>query len=185
MKIHSEARAWSIHFHPSLRPRILNFGAAGFLPFGGGGVYFVDPHLRTPYTIQFNLGVQRSLGQGVTAEAGPTSEASPASTRALTDTNPFILGSGTDRLYDTANGGLGNYSYLNTFKNITSESYSSLQSSLRKQTSSSPYVGNHPTSSCPTPYAKNMDNVSGFRQRNAEVPFYNPSQLLLPSRIWT
>lgn len=30
-------------------PRNIDFGASGFLPFGGGGVYFVDPNLRTPY----------------------------------------------------------------------------------------------------------------------------------------
>src|SRR6185437_1278934 len=33
----------------------IDFGAAGFLPFGGGGVFFVNPHLRTPYTVQYNL----------------------------------------------------------------------------------------------------------------------------------
>ncbi len=43
-------------------PSNIDFGATGFLPFGGGGVYFVDPHLRTPYTMQFNLGVQHALG---------------------------------------------------------------------------------------------------------------------------
>ena len=151
----------------------LDFGAAGFLPFGGGGVYFVDPHLRTPYTIQFNLGVQRSVGQGITAEAAYVGSVSRKYT-ALTDSNPFVPGSATDRLYDVANGGLGNYSYLNTFRNLTSESYNSLQTSLRKQTSSSAHIGTTYFQLSYT-FAKNMDNVSGFQQRNAEVPFYNPN----------
>ncbi len=154
-------------------PANLDFGANGFLPFGGGGVYFVDPHLRTPYTIQFNLGLQRSIGQGITAEAAYVGSVSRKYT-ALTDTNPFVIGSGTKRLYDQANGGLGNYSYLDTFRNLTNENYNSLQASLRKQTAKLRFAGTTYFQLSYT-YAKNMDNVSGFRQRNSRVPYYNPN----------
>ncbi len=176
------AATGTVNPFPSKPPaQNLDFAAAGFLPFGGGGVYFVDPHLRTPYTIQFNLGLQRSVGQGITAEAAYVGSVSRKYT-ALTDSNPFILGSGTKRLYDQANGGQGNYSYLSTFKNLTSESYHSLQTSLRKQTSASHYVGTTYFQLSYT-FAKNMDNVSGFRQRNAAVPYYNPSQFYAVSDL--
>lgn len=49
-------------------PKNLDFGAAGFLPVGDAGVYFVDPHLRTPYTFQYNLSVQQQLASGLVAE---------------------------------------------------------------------------------------------------------------------
>ncbi len=170
----------SVNTFPSKPPsQNLNFGASGFLPFGGGGVYFVDPHLRTPYTIQYNLGVQRSLGQGVTAEAAYVASVSRKYT-ALADSNPFVIGSATDRLYDQANGGDGNYSYLDTFRNVTSENYNSLQTSLRKQTGR---LGRAGTVYFQLSYtlAKNMDNVSGFRQRNSEVPYYNTNLFYAPS----
>ncbi len=162
-------------------PANLDFAAAGFLPFGGGGVYFVDPHLRTPYTIQYNFGVQQSLGSGITAEAAYVGSGSRKYT-ALTDTNPYVLGSGTKRLYDQANGGLTNYSYLDTFRNLTNANYNSLQSSVRKQTSKLPYAGTTYFQLSYT-FAKNMDNVSGFRQRNGEVPYYNPSQFYAVSDL--
>jgi len=87
-------------------PANIDFGATGFLPFGGGGVYFVDPHLRTPYTMQFNFGVQHSLGAGITGEAAYVGSLSRKYT-GLTDINPYVLGSKSKRLYDQANGGLG------------------------------------------------------------------------------
>lgn len=172
----------SVNTFPSKPPtQNIDFGASGFLPFGGGGVYFVDSHLRTPYTIQFNLGLQQSLGRGLTGEAAYVGSVSRKYT-GLVDSNPFVKGSGTQRLFDQANGGQGNYSYLDTFRNITNANYNSLQSSLRKQTDRLPYVGTTYFQLSYT-FGKNMDNVSGFRQRNGEVPFYNSNQFYAPADL--
>lgn len=48
----------------------LNFADSGFLPAGGGGVYYVDPHLRTPYVFQYNLSLQQQLPSGMVGELG-------------------------------------------------------------------------------------------------------------------
>jgi hypothetical protein len=156
----------------------IDFDAAGFLPFGGGGVYFVDPHLRTPYTIQYNTGIQQALGSGVVAEVAYVASVSRKYT-ALIDSNPFILGT-TNRAYTVANGnpvgsqGDTGYSYLETFKNLTNENYNSLQASLRKSTGHTAHLGTTYFQLSYT-FSKNMDNVSGFRQRNYVVPSYNPN----------
>jgi hypothetical protein len=161
----------------------LDFAAAGFLPFGGGGVYFVDPHLRTPYTMQFNFGVQRALGRSVTAEVAYVGSLSRKYT-SLVDSNPFVLGT-TDRLYNRTNGitnpDIG-FKYLDTFRNVVDGNYNSLQAQLRKQTSHWNKIGTTYFQLSYT-YAKNMDNASGFRQNNFEVPYYNPKLFYSPSDL--
>src|SRR5262249_56759187 len=47
----------------------VDFAASGFLPVGGGGVFYVDPNLRTPYTYQYNLSIQRDLYKHLTVQA--------------------------------------------------------------------------------------------------------------------
>jgi len=175
------AASGGVNTFPSKPPaQNIDFGAAGFLPFGGGGVYFVDPHLRTPYTIQYNGGIQQSLSHGIIAEVAYVGSVSRKYT-GLADSNPFVLGSGTNRLYDQANGGQGNYSYLDTFRNLTNENYNSLQTSLRKQTSRNAFGTTYFQLSYT--FAKNMDNLSGFRQHTAEVPYYNPNQFYAVSDL--
>ncbi|HEY6331463.1 MAG TPA: TonB-dependent receptor, partial [Blastocatellia bacterium] len=46
----------------------INFADAGFLPIGGAGVFYVNPHLKTPYIYQYNLSVQRELWKDTTLE---------------------------------------------------------------------------------------------------------------------
>ena len=169
----------SVNTFPSKPPtQNLDFDATGFLPFGGGGVYFVDPHLRTPYTIQFNGGIQQSVGNGIILEVGYVGSVSRKYT-ALIDSNPFILGTKT-RAYQVANGnpigsqGDLSYTYLDTFKNLTNANYNSLQASIQKQNNHTRFIGVTYFQLSYT-FAKNMDNVSGFRQRNHSVPSYNPN----------
>jgi hypothetical protein len=171
----------SVNPFPSKPPaHDLDFGAAGFLPFGGGGVFFVDPHLRTPYTIQYNFGLQRGITRSITAEAAYVGSVSRKYT-ALSDSNPFVPGT-TTRLYNQTNGGAPNFSFLDTFRNVTNGNYSSLQAQVRKQTAHIDKVGTTYFQLSYT-FAKNMDNVSGFRQRNGEVPYYNPGQFYAVSDL--
>lgn len=187
------AATGTVNTFPSKPPtKNIDFDASGFLPFGGGGVYFVDPHLKTPYTIQYNFGVQQSLTHGLVAEVAYVASVSRKYT-ALIDNNPFVLGTKT-RAYSVANGnpvgsqGDTGYGYLETFKNLTNENYNSLQASLRKSTGHIAHIGTTYFQLSYT-WSKNMDNVSGYRQRNSIVPSYNPnlfyavSDANIPQRI--
>ncbi|GAC1415327.1 MAG: hypothetical protein NVSMB62_02760 [Acidobacteriaceae bacterium] len=172
--------AGAVNSFPSRTPaKTLDFDAAGFLPFGGGGVYFVDPHLRTPYTTQFNVGIQQDYGNRLISEITYVGSISHKYT-GLADSNPFILGTST-RLFNQQNGlqigsqGDKAYTYLDTFRNLTHANYNSLQASLRKQSTHIHYLGTTYFQASYT-WAKNMDNVSGFRQRNSRVPYYNPNR---------
>src|ERR1051326_9396909 len=66
----------------------IDFGAAGFLPFGGGGVFFVNPHLRTPYIVQYNLDIQHELARNTALEVGYVGSQGRKLTT-LVDANPF------------------------------------------------------------------------------------------------
>lgn len=128
--------------------------------------------------MQFNLGIQQDLGAGITGEIAYVGSESRKYT-SLADSNPFILGT-QSRLYNVENGNTSNFNFLDTFRNLTNANYSSLQASMRKGTS---HVRNVGTTYFQLSYtfAKNMDNVSGFRQRNSEVPYYNPGLFYGPS----
>ncbi len=166
----------------------LDFGAAGFLPFGGGGVYFVDPNLRTPYIYQYNLSLQQQLVRNLTVEANYVGSSSHKLT-SLVDANPFILGTATRQF--NAQPGVGSsssFSYLDEFRNVGSARFNSLQLVLRKRYSSRGAEGggffgkvyNNLLSTSDFTlaytYGHSTDTASGFRQRNSRVPFYNPEQ---------
>ena len=164
---------------PSRPPaRDINFGAAGFLPFGGGGVYFVDPNLRTPYTYQYNLSVQRELAKNFIAEASYVGSSSRGLT-ALVDRNPFILGT-TNRVLNVTPGNTStSFSYLDEFRNVASANYNSMQLSLQKQFSDSErgFLGLGRTYfTLAYTLAHSIDTASGFRNRNSRVPAYNFKQ---------
>ncbi len=158
---------------PSRPPaRDLDFGAAGFLPFGGSGVYFVDPHLRTPYTFDYSLSIEQQLAQGLVAEATYVGSSSHKLT-GLLDRNPMILGT-DERLINSTYGLTPDtgFSYLNSFVNISNQSYNSLQASLTKQFSDSGRFGNTFFTLAYT-WSHSIDNASGFRQRSSNVPYYD------------
>src|SRR6202035_5339143 len=67
----------------------INFAAAGFLPVGGSGVYFVNPNLRTPYIYQYNLSVQREILHNTTLQVAYIGSDSHKLT-SLFDSNPMF-----------------------------------------------------------------------------------------------
>ena len=155
----------------------IDFGASGFLPFGGGGVFFVDPHLRTPYSYQFNFSIQRDLTQGMVFEASYVGSVTRRQT-ALIDRNPFILGTDT-RVLNTQPGilpdGSNGFSYLDTFSNAVQANYNSFQASLTKRISQNRWAGDSYFTLAYT-WGKSIDNASGFRNESSQVPYYNHDQ---------
>ena len=171
-------------------PSNLDFGAAGFLPLNANGVVFlVDPHLRTPYTYQYNLSVQREVAPSTVLEVSYVGSSSHGLT-SLQDINPFTLGT-RDRILNLGAGDttcpdefqLGlqdpknppanptcSFGGLPEFKNVSNANYNSLQASLTKQVSSS-RIGRTYFTLAYT-FAHSIDNASGFRQRNSSVPSF-------------
>ncbi len=133
-----------------------------------GGLFFVDPHLRTPYVYQYNLNIQQQLPFGMVLETGYVGYDAHKLT-SLVDINPFPLGSNT-RLYnpDSTN---SLYSQMLEFKNLGVANYNALQVSLTKRYANSK-VGSVFYTFAYT-WSHELDNVSGFRQRNSEVPYYD------------
>jgi outer membrane receptor protein involved in Fe transport len=165
------AAAGAVNPFPSKPPTSnLDFAAAGFLPIGGGGVYYVNPHLRTPYVYQYNLSVQQQLAAGLTLETGYVGYSGHKLT-GLVDANPFVRGTNY-RIYDPGDPTNSTYSYLEEFQNITKSNYNALQTSLTKRISNNSVVGNTFFTFAYT-WSHEIDNVSGFRQRNSIVPYYN------------
>ncbi|HEY6231336.1 MAG TPA: carboxypeptidase regulatory-like domain-containing protein [Pyrinomonadaceae bacterium] len=157
---------------PSKPPaKNIDFDAAGFLPFGGGGVYFVDPHLRTPYIYQYNLSLQRELKKDLIGEVSYVGSASHGLT-ALVDRNPFVLGT----LHRVLNTQPGNddfsFSYIDEFRNAGVANYNGLQVSLTKGVSETAFLGRTYFTLGYT-WAHSIDTASGFRNRNSRVPTYN------------
>ena len=166
----------NINTFPSKPPASnIDFAANGFIPFGGGGVFFVDPHLRTPYVMDYSLSVQRELARKLTLETSYVGSIGRKLTD-LVDTNPFILGTKT-RVFNVQPGARPNtsFSFLDTFENVAYEYYNGLEVSLTKQTSNTRWLGSTYFTLAYT-YSHAIDNASGFRERDSRVPFYNHDQ---------
>jgi len=151
------------------RPPSSTASFAGSEPLSSaGGIYLVDPHLRTPYVYQYNLNIQQQLPGGMVLETGYVGYDAHKLT-SLVDINPFPLGSNT-RLYnpDSTNSLFGQ---LLEFKNVGVANYNALQVNLSKRYAGSP-VGSVFYTFAYT-WSHELDNVSGFRQRNSEVPYYD------------
>jgi TonB dependent receptor-like, beta-barrel len=158
------------------KPPAANVDFTPFVPINSSGfVYFVDPHLRTPYIYQYNLSLQRTVVADMVLEANYVGSSSHGLT-SLRDINPMILGS-TTRVLDQ---GPGNsacdnvnvlcFGQLPEFQNVSNANYNALEASLTRQPKSSKLGTAYFTLSYT--YSHNLDNASGFRQRNSYVPAY-------------
>lgn len=133
-----------------------------------GGIYLVDPHLRTPYVYQYNLGIQQQLPGGMVLETGYVGYDAHKLT-SLVDVNPFPLGSNT-RLYDPDPTN-SIYSQMLEFQNVGVADYNALQVNLSRRYANGT-LGNMFYTFAYT-WSHEMDNVSGFRERNNQVPYYD------------
>ncbi len=148
----------------------LNFANAGFLPIGGGGVYYVDPHLKTPYVFQYNVSLQQQLPGGMVGEVGYVGYRAHKLT-ALVDQNPYIPGT-ANRIYNTDQSN-PTFSYMEEFQNVGLARYNSLQTNLTKRFSDTKYLGGTFFTLSYT-WSHETDNSSGFRQAHSSiVPYYN------------
>jgi hypothetical protein len=161
------------------KPPSADVSFAPFVPVTYNGfVYFVDPHLRTPYVYQYNLSLQRNLFADMVLETNYVGSSSHGLT-SLKDINPMILGT-TNRLLDQAPGntacgptvGFPCFGQLPEFQNVSNANYNALEASLTRQPKTS-ILGTAYFTLAYT-YSHSLDNASGFRQRNAFVPAYNP-----------
>jgi hypothetical protein len=153
---------------PSVPPsRDASFAASE--PFGStGGLFLVDPHLRTPYVYQYNLNIQQQIPGGMVLEVGYVGYDAHKLT-SLVDIDPFPLGSNT-RIYNTSPANLV-FSQMLEFKNVGVANYNALQVSLIKRYANTK-VGSVFYTFAYT-WSHELDNVSGFRQRNSQVPYYD------------
>jgi outer membrane receptor protein involved in Fe transport len=153
----------------------IDFGASGFLPFAGPGVFFVDPHLRTPYTWQYNLDVQRELVKDVALEVGYVGSQSRKLTT-LIDVNPFdpltLASPSRHRVLNEIGTNTDfSFSFTPSFENAVNANYNALQTKLSKKATFTPYLGTTYFTLAYT-WAHAIDNSSGFRNRNSEIPFF-------------
>lgn len=166
------------------------FSQPGSIPFGPQ-LFFVDPHLHTPYIYQYNLSVQHEIVPSLVAELNYVGSSSHGLT-ALQDVNPFILGT-SDHVLNLTPGnstcpddfGLStsgapadavcSLGALAEFRNIVSANFNGLTASLTKQTGTTELGRVYFTFGYT--YSHAIDNASGFRQRSEQVPSYNPELL--------
>lgn len=159
----------------------IDWNAAGFLPFNNGGsVYIVDPRLRTPYVMQYNLSLEHEVASKTTADLTYVGSQGRKLT-SLVDVDPFDLSNNSGvRLLNEQGGNIpacdGMYGYcfaqMPEFKNVSNESYNALEASVTRQPSTVGSLGDVYFTFGYT-YAHNIDNASGFRQRNSGVPYYD------------
>lgn len=165
-------------------PSNINFTNAGFTPFLGSGNNFVNIHLRTPYIYQYNLSVQRQVGNGLMAEVGYVGSSSH---KLLTwvDQNPFILstalGNNPTRILNqqllasNPNADPNTFGFAPTFDGLNHAHYNGLLTSLTKQAQDVRYFGNVFFTASYT-LSHNMDNGTGFNSRVTSTPYYNHNQ---------
>jgi hypothetical protein len=160
-----------INTFPS-QPPTSNFDFGPVLPINSTGfIYLDDPHLRTPYVYQYNLSLQQNLFADMVLETNYVGTSAHGLT-SLKDINPMVLGS-TNRALDSSCAGC--FGQLPEFQNVSHANYNALEASLTRQAKGSKLGTAYFTLAYT--YAHNLDNASGFRQRNATVPAYAPDLL--------
>jgi Carboxypeptidase regulatory-like domain/TonB-dependent Receptor Plug Domain len=159
------------------KPPASNVDFAPFLPVNTtGAIYLVDPHLRTPYVYQYNLSLQRNLFADTVLEVNYVGSTGRGLT-SLSDINPMVLGT-TNRALNGSTGNCGNYvgvvcyGALPEFQNVSQAKYNALEASLTRQPKDSKLGTVYYTLAYT--YGHNLDNASGFEQRNSAVPTYSP-----------
>jgi hypothetical protein len=160
-----------------------------FLPAAGGSIYFVNPHLHTPYDYQYNLSIQQEVARNTVFELNYVGSSSKGLT-SLEDVNPFDLstvnGSNPARIlnenqnaaltaYCLNQGGPSDCPFENVseFGNVSFASFNSMEASLTKQNGENRILGNTYFTLAYT-YGHSIDNASGFRNRDSQVPYYEP-----------
>jgi len=161
------------------KPPASNIDFTPFLPVNTTGAIFLDaPHLRTPYVYQYNMSLQRNLIADTVLEVNYVGSTGRGLT-SLKDINPMAPGS-TNRVLNSSSGNCGNdigvvcYGALPEFQNVSNANYNALEASLTRQPKDSP-VGTVYYTLAYT-YGHNLDNASGFEQRNDAVPSYSPRE---------
>jgi Carboxypeptidase regulatory-like domain len=174
---------------PTTPPPVnLDFAGLGYLPFGYG-VFFVNPHLRTPYIYQYNLSLQRQVARNLMAEIGYVGSSTHHEIT-WADENPIdpasIVCSGgscsgqrvlNEELgispAEVANGTNG-YAPLTYFDGLVHGSYNALVASLTLQSEKVPHFGSTFFTMSYT-WSHNLDNGSEWNSPNPTASIYFPS----------
>lgn len=164
----------------------------------GTGATIVNPHLRTPYTYQYNLSIEHQLSNKLIARAAYVGSSSHGLTT-LVDINPFdpatLNSPNPQRFLNERPGNLpaftnsdpngvtptgfnpnvpdGSFGQEQEFENAANASYNALQLSLTQQSTNVWKLGNVYYTLGYT-WAHSIDNASGFRQGSFAVPFFDP-----------
>jgi hypothetical protein len=155
-----------------------DFAALGFLPIGYNSV-FLDPHMRTPYSYQYNLNVQHQISSSLAAEIGYVGSSSHKFT-ANVDFDPFVNGGASFlRLQNVLNGYTdpANPIYTSTVgtTNAINGNYNGLVSSLTKRISDWHGLGSTFFTVAYT-WSHLIDDGTGIFRNTSQVPYYNHHQ---------
>jgi hypothetical protein len=133
--------------------------------------------------VQFNLDIQRELISGLAWEVGYVGSQSRKLTT-LIDVNPFdptTLSSTPHRVLNKIPGNNdGSFSFTPSFENAVNANYNALQTKLTKGAIATPYLGTTYFTLAYT-WAHSIDNSSGFRNRNSQIPFFDRNLFRGPS----